>query len=258
MNHVVTARCRIVLASSQCRRRAASHVCVPAPRRRKPHASLLHNAAFCKVSASHYAKASFCVCHRFAPFGFAKQALCKVACASGASSLPATGYGRGVPRPPRPRLPGFPRGVPAFFLSQCASRRWPLRGLFSPAHPGAGPCASRTWPRAWRPVRPPGGSLPQARVSRRALAGVARARCALGLGSLRIASKTPPKKLERVPQSCLAVNAASRRLRGGPGASIDSQPSLQRVALTMGGVSLPRTSPALHGPHCRYLHQSRH
>ena len=123
MNHVVTARCRIVLASSQCRRRAASHVCVPAPRRRKPHASLLHNAAFCKVSASHYAKASFCVCHRLAPFGFAKQALCKVACASGASSLPATGYGRGVPRPPRPRLPGFPRGVPAFFLSQCASRK---------------------------------------------------------------------------------------------------------------------------------------
>ena len=244
MNHVVTARCRIVLASSQCRRRAASHVCVPAPRRRKPHASLLHNAAFCKVSASHYAKASFCVCHRFAPFGFAKQALCKVACASGASSLPATGYGRGVPRPPRPRLPGLPRGVPALFLSQCASRRWPLRGLLSPAHPGAGPCASRTWPRAWGPVRPPGGSLPPARWCR-ALAGVVSIRCAQGLGSLRIASKTPP---ERVGEGAAKLSGSKGRfapLTRWPTASLDSQPSLLRVALMTGGVSLPRTSPLL-------------
>lgn len=184
MNHVVTARCRIVLASSQCRRRAASHVCVPAPRRRKPHASLLHNAAFCKVSASHYAKASFCVCHRFAPFGFAKQALCKVACASGASSLPATGYGRGVPRPPRPRLPGFPRGVPAFFLSQCASRRWPLRGLFSPpARPRGLVLRTSALCRLMAHPPPPRGGLPPTGGGM----SLRRALCALhGLGAPRV------------------------------------------------------------------------
>ena len=194
----------------QCRRRAASHVCVPAPRRRKPPASLLHNAAFCKVSASRCAKASLGVRHRFAPFGFAKQALCKVACASGASSLPATGYGRGVPRPPRPRLPGLPRGVPALFLSQCASRRWPLRGLLSPAHPGAGPWGGRLG------ARPPPRGLPP---PRRGGVGLWRALCLFVAPkvSARFASprKPHPKELERVPQSCLAVKAASRRLRGG-------------------------------------------
>lgn len=62
------------------RRQAAS---VVGARPLQPPASLLHKAPFCQACASRYAKASLGVTRRCAPFGFTKQALCKVAFAGG-------------------------------------------------------------------------------------------------------------------------------------------------------------------------------
>ena len=94
MNHVVTARCRIVLASSQCRRRAASPGCVRAPVGGR---HTLHNAAFCKACGSR-ARSALCAAHRFAPYGFTKRGVMQ--------SAPPIGGRRSAAHARAPRAPG--------------------------------------------------------------------------------------------------------------------------------------------------------
>ncbi len=121
----------------QRRRRAAIHGAAPPLR---PPAALLHKAPFHKVRCSRCAKAPLGAPHRCAPFGFMKQALCKVASAP-ASCVLSSGFGQALraahlqvacghvcgPAPARPRaspLRGFgPRGLPVR----------PPRGLPQPA-----------------------------------------------------------------------------------------------------------------------------
>lgn len=122
----------------QRRRRAASHGVAPPLR---PPASLLHKAAFHKVRCSRCAKAPLGAPHRCAPFGFMKQALCKVASAP-SCCVRSSGF-----------WPGASRSTPASGLRPC-------RGP-APARP-RGLAASRLWPA--RPARPPPKGAPSARA----------------------------------------------------------------------------------------------
>ena len=69
----------------------------------------LHNAAFCEVPPSHFAKATFCGRHRFAPFGFTKNGVMQ-------SGTLRHGCGLASERP-----------TPACACSPCA--RWPALRL---------------------------------------------------------------------------------------------------------------------------------
>ena len=103
-------RCSVVLASgrggvppcpsSTRLSRGVRGFCSVRPLR--PPASLLHNAAFCEVVASRCAKAPLGAGHRFAPSGFTKQALCKVAFAG--DERTAVGASRSLARPTRRHL----------------------------------------------------------------------------------------------------------------------------------------------------------
>jgi len=149
------------------------------------------------------------------PYGFPKMALCKVARAAWASSLPATGYGRGyTPSPPvSSRLPAFCASLfsQSVRFAQVAASR-----LVLPRPPRAGPFASLTGPAPGGPSAPQGAPSTQARCGSGARR--ARYRCTVCPGSLRLAGQTPPNVLKRVLQSFLPVKAASRRLRGALGA----------------------------------------
>ena len=112
-------------------------------RPQRPPASLLHKAPFCEAPASRYAKASLGAGRRCAPYGFTKQALCKVAeagavflgvcvalfrrCAQFSSQWPAASHH--VSAPPTPSgfaaCPVCPQGAPnSTSLGQGYRRRW--------------------------------------------------------------------------------------------------------------------------------------
>ncbi len=121
----------------QRRRRAASHGVAPPLR---PPASLLHKAAFHKVRCSRCAKAPLGAPHRCAPFGFMKQALCKVASAPSCCVL-SSGFWPGASRStsasglrpcmgPCPRPPSGPRRFAALARAACPSA--PQGGSLSP------------------------------------------------------------------------------------------------------------------------------
>ena len=143
----------------QRRRRAANHgAALPL----RPHASLLHKAPFPKVRGSRYAKAPLDAPHRCAPFGYRKQALCKVAYAGQRArqppSLPGRGYTPYAPSPGCPCVvlcPGFQSGASRIVL---VSGLRPIRLCVPP--PTLGPRRCAAWLGAVLPVRPPRG-LPQ-------------------------------------------------------------------------------------------------
>lgn len=141
------------------RRRAASHGVAPPLR---PPAALLHKAAFHKVPGSRCAKAPLGAPHRCAPFGFMKQALCKVASAP-ASCVLSSGFWSGASRstlasglrPVWSPAPARPRGL-------AASRLWPARPARPPPEgaPSARARPRRAPPAPWpfiRPTKPPPG-----------------------------------------------------------------------------------------------------
>ena len=149
---------------SQRRRWAASHGAAPPLRL---HASLLHKAPFPKVRGSRYAKAPLDAPHRCAPFGYRKQALCKVAYAGQRArqppSLPGRGYTPYAPSPGRPCVvlcPGFQSGASRIVL---VSGLRPVMLCVPP--PTVGPRRCAAWLRAELPVRPPRG-LPQSAQNR--------------------------------------------------------------------------------------------
>lgn len=152
--------------------------------RGRAHASLLHNAPFWKVSPSHYAKASFCGCHRFAPFGFPKNGVMQ-------SALPCVGVQpaghalRSRVRALPARVPQASRVVCQHFFTVSVLRTGGRFALVLPPRPPLG-LALRAYslcrlvarpppPRGGLP--PPGGGVP-----------LRRARCALhSFGACRVA-----------------------------------------------------------------------
>jgi hypothetical protein len=131
----------------------------------QPHASLLHKAPFPKVRGSRCAKAPLGAPHRCAPFGYRKQALCKVACAGQRArqppSLPGRGYTPYAPTPGRPGVllcPSFQAGASRSVL---ASGLRPVV-LCVPRPPWASPLRG-IGPRGL-PVRPQGAPSARARV----------------------------------------------------------------------------------------------
>lgn len=109
----------------------------------------------CMASQS---QAPFVSPHRFAPFGFTQQALCKIAFAGAVASRRRSPV---ASRPTRRRLsPWWRAGVVAYVrrFAHCSGQRPTAKHLvFAPAHPWALPASRHR--RAVSPSAPQGGSL---------------------------------------------------------------------------------------------------
>lgn len=141
--------------------RSPSRFCGARPLR--PHAALLHNAAFCKVFASRCAKAPLGVAHRCAPSRVCKtgvmQSGLRLVRARQPSALP--GRWRALRTAGRSPLvaavaAGHWSGASRFVLVSGPSAS---PGCCSPPPTRRGLAAARHWPPRRLPVRPPGGSL---------------------------------------------------------------------------------------------------
>ena len=157
----VSARLRIVWKGHRCARHCSHSTTVGTPPLRPP-ASLLHNAAFCKVQGSRCAKAPLGAPHRFAPFRVYKTGVMQ-------SGL------RWRRSHSRRRFPvaGAPYASPSVrpcgcactwaLVRRCAQCVWSVACGQSccvcPAHPWASPLRG-IGPGAGLPIRPPRG-LPQ-------------------------------------------------------------------------------------------------
>ena len=142
----------------QRRRRAATHgAALPL----RPHAALLHKAAFWKVAGSRCAKAALGASHRCAPSRVSKIGLMQsgLRSAAGASAVSAP---RSLARPPRCRLCALGAcsawGCLVRRFAQCSSQ-WPSAIMWCLPPPTLGLAAARHWPARGLPVRPQGGSL---------------------------------------------------------------------------------------------------
>jgi len=132
----------------------------------------LHNALFCKVSASQ-SQAPFVGSHRFAPCGFTKPALCKLASAGAGASAACT------PQPLRVLRAGALSPLwcaGTWVLVSCfasLSGLWPaaMYLVLAPAHP-SGLALLRSFARAVCPSAPQRG-LPQNRAKTRRLTAAA-------------------------------------------------------------------------------------
>lgn len=171
----------------------------------------VHNAPFAKVSAIHSAKAPFGVCHRFAPCGFSKQALCKVPF-----------RGQGLCRSFRALRPlrvlpvrsshATSFGAPPSFFSQSASRC----SVGSSAPPTPQRLALRAFAAAlaWAyPSAPKGLPYTQAIAILRRMVGAPPLRPLRGRGYRLAWRSTPPFFEQMVPHSLWSVKAKPCGLR---------------------------------------------
>lgn len=124
----------------------------------RPHAALLHKAAFCKVVGSRCAKAPLGAAHRWRALSgsqnrpYAKWPALGRACQP--SALP-----RSHARPPRQRLAPWGSRCTWALVRRCArccrSVAFGQLSCVCPAHP-CGPAAARLWALRGLPVRPQG------------------------------------------------------------------------------------------------------